>query len=110
MQAICRARGIQFLHVLQPAASDVGSKPLTAEESRDAGHSTPWGLAITAGYPRLREAGRELERDGINYLDASFAFVDHRERIYSDGCHFGGEGSAILSTLIAEAFLRSWGR
>jgi hypothetical protein len=108
MQAMCRVRGIQFLHVLQPAACDVGSKTLTGEEVRTAGQATPWGVSIAAGYPHLREVGKELERAGVSYLDASLAFVDHPEKIYSDGCHFGEEGSAIMSKLIAEAFLRNW--
>lgn len=108
MQAMCRVRGVQFLHVLQPAACDVGSKPLTEDEIATAGQSTAWGVSIAAGYPHLREVGQELARAGVNYFDASRAFADHPETIYSDGCHFGDVGSAIMSRLIAEAFLRYW--
>jgi hypothetical protein len=108
MQAMCEVRGIQFLHVLQPAACDKGSKPLDPEEVETAGEATPWGISIAAGYPHLRESGKQLERDGVHFLDASSVFSGHTERIYSDGCHFGAEGSEILSQLIAAAFLRNW--
>jgi len=108
MQASCRARGIPFLHVLQPSACDPGSKPLTAEEIEAAKNPPLWAEAIAKGYPRLREVGAELAREGVNFLDATQVFAGHSERIYLDSCHFQDEGSAILGPLMAEAFLRTW--
>jgi hypothetical protein len=108
MQAICRARAIPFLHVLQPAACDPGSKALTAEEAAAAQNPPLWAEAIARGYPRLREVGAELSREGINFLDATRVFAGHAEPIYRDGCHFGDKGCAILGPVVAEAFLRAW--
>lgn len=108
MQAICRARGIPFLHVLQPAPGDRGSKPLTAEEEQAAANPPLWAEAVGRGYPRLREVGAELSRAGVDLLDATGVFAGHAERIYRDNCHFAGEGCAILGPLVAEALLRAW--
>ena len=108
MQAECRVRKIQFIHVLQPAARDIGSKPLTDNEKKLSLEPANWRTAIEKGYPRLREAGAQLERDGINFHDASRVFADHPEEIYLDACHMEGEGSAILGQFIAKAMLDSW--
>ena len=108
MQAICRASGSCFLHVLQPAAADEGSKPLTAEEAAFAKTPPLWGEATKLGYPRLRELGAELTREGVQFLDASRIFVGHPEPIYRDGCHFEEEGQSILGAFVAEALLRTW--
>jgi len=108
MQAICRARGIPFLHVLQPSACDAGSKPLTPEELEAAKYPPLWAETIARGYPRLREVGAELAREGIGFLDATQIFAGHSERIYLDSCHFQDAGAEILGPLMAEAFLRAW--
>jgi hypothetical protein len=108
MQAMCRVRGIPFLHVLQPSPCDVGSKPLTPEEAEGARYPPSWAEAVARGYPRLREVGAELAGEGVGFLDASRVFADHRERIYRDGCHFGGPGCSILGPLMAQALLRLW--
>jgi hypothetical protein len=108
MQALCRARGIPFLHVLQPTAGDSGSKPLTSEEAQAAAKPKHWADAIARGYPRLRQVGAELAAEGVQFLDATGVFAGHGERIYRDNCHFGDAGCAILGPLVAEAFLRAW--
>jgi len=108
MQALCRARGIAYLHVLQPAACDEGSKPLTPEETLQAGKPKLWTEAAAAGYPRLREVGAELAAEGVAFLDATGVFAGRTEPIYKDSCHFGAEGCAILGPQVAEAFLRAW--
>jgi hypothetical protein len=110
MQALCRARGIVFLHVLQPAACYAGSKPLTPEETAQAGKPQLWTEAAAAGYPRLREIGAELAAEGVDFLDATGIFAGHPEPLYKDSCHFGAEGCAILGPRIAEAFLKAWKR
>jgi len=108
MNAICKAHGIPFLHVLQPAATDAGSKPLTPEEAQDAAKPELWAKAVTDGYPRLRELGAELAKEGVHFFDASHVFAGHPERIYRDNCHFADEGCAILGPVVAEAFLKIW--
>lgn len=108
IHAVCRLRGIRFLHVLQPAASDPGSKPLTPEEATAAAQPPLWAAAIAGGYPRLREVGAELAKSGVPFLDATQVFAGHAEPLYRDGCHFEGPGCAILGPFIARAFLERW--
>ncbi len=108
MQASCRARKIQFIHVLQPAARDTGSKPLTESEERLSLEPALWKTVIENGYPLLREAGAKLALEGINFHDASRVFADHPEEIYLDTCHFEGVGSTILAAFVARAMLESW--
>jgi hypothetical protein len=108
MLAICRARGITFLHVLQPSPCDAGSKPLTPEEATAAAAHPLWAEAAAQGYPRLREVGAELAAEGVPFLDATGVFKGHEEPIYRDNCHFAGEGCAILGPIVAEALLRAW--
>ena len=108
LQAICRARGIPFLHVLQPAACDPGAKPLTPEEQEAARNPPLWAEVVAKGYPRLREVGAELAQEGVSFLDASRVFEGHSERIYRDPCHFEAEGCAILGPVIAKALLAVW--
>lgn len=108
MQASCRARKIQFIHVLQPAARDTGSKPLTENEERVSLEPALWKTVIENGYPLLREAGAKLALEGINFHDDSRVFADHTEEIYIDACHFEGVGSTILAAFVARAMLESW--
>ncbi len=108
MQASCRARKVQFIHVLQPAARDIGSKPLTESEERLSLEPALWKTVIENGYPLLREAGAKLALEGINFHDASRVFAEHPEEIYLDTCHFEGVGSTILAAFVARAMLESW--
>ena len=105
---LCRARSIPYLHVLQPTLLDEGSKPLKGPE-RGLLERAPAvrRLAIRAGYPRLREAGRRLAASGVHFLDASMVFAEATERLYQDDCHFRERGSAILAEPVAEALLRA---
>ena len=105
MHAACAARGIRFLHVLQPAARDPGSKPLTAEEEAGSMEPAVWRTSVELGYPKLREAGARLAALGIDFLDASDVFRDHPEALYKDHCHFTPEGYGILDRRIAEHLL-----
>lgn len=108
IDALCRRRGIQFIHILQPAARDIGSKPLTAGEEARSLEPALWKQAIERDYPRLREAGAELAREGINFHDGSQVFADHPEEIYLDACHFEGAGNMILGAYIAQMMLETW--
>lgn len=108
MQASCRARKIQFIHVLQPAARDTGSKPLTAHEERLSREPALWKTVFEDGYPLLREAGTKLALEGINFHDGSRVFADHPEEIYIDACHFEAAGHTILAAFVAKAMLESW--
>jgi hypothetical protein len=105
LSALCRSRGIAYLHVLQPTLHDSGSKPLSEEEKAIPPGPPAWRPAIESGYPMLRERAKELEQRGIAFLDASQAFADVRTTLYFDTCHFVPEGDHILAAIIAPYFL-----
>jgi len=107
LQDLCRARSIYYLHVLQPTLLDTGSKPLDPAEIAAGSVNDDYIDGVHALYPRLRKAGEELRTLGVNYLDASMAFVDLKTPVYYDVCHFKGLGNEILAARIAEAFLRT---
>lgn len=107
MRGICAERGIAYLHVLQPALHDEGSKPLTEKEIAGATASEAWIRGVTRIYPRLRESGERLAARGFPFLDASRVFRDHPEDVYVDVCHFREHGNEILAAAVAEAFLHS---
>ena len=110
LQALCDAHGIRYLHCLQPNQYDPGSKPLSATEQESAWDAEgPYRPVIEAGYPRLREAGEELQGLGVAFHDLSDAFREAKETLYVDNCcHFNGEGNRILADAIGEAYLASF--
>ena len=110
MDSMCAARGIAYLHVLQPALHDPGSKTLTAQEIETGGASPTWIEGIHREYPRLREAGGRLSASGIAFLDATGIFRDHAETIYADACHFEEHGNAIFAAAIAPALVAAAGK
>jgi len=106
LRALCEARGIAYLHVLQPTLHDVGSKVLTAREIETGEAPPTWIDGVHAGYPLLREAGARLRAGGEEFLDASRLFVDVKDKIYFDNCHFGEAGNRLLAEFIAPELLR----
>ena len=107
MQDICRARSIDYLHVLQPTLYDTGSKPLTETEVASSLIDPTWKEGVQRGYPLLREGGKWLREHNVNFFDATRVFADVHEDIYYDFCHFGKEGNRILAQAIGHAFLDS---
>jgi hypothetical protein len=107
LDAMCEARGITYLHVLQPTLTDAGSKPLTQKEIDGAAQDPTWLEGVQRIYPRLREAGPRLAERGVAFYDASRVFLNHTEDLYYDVCHFTERGNEILAVPVAEALLRA---
>lgn len=107
MKALCAARGITYLHVLQPTLHDEGSKPLTEKEIANGAADPDWVEGVAQLYSPMRETGKRLGELGVAFCDASGVFRDHPEDIYYDVCHFKEHGNAILAAAIAEALLRA---
>ena len=91
--------GAEYYHFLQPNQYVTDSKPLTPEERASAYNPDgPYGYFTARGYPRLREFGRDLPRQGVNYFDLTGIFVDRRETLYRDKCcHFNERGYELLA-------------
>jgi len=96
MAALCAARGIPYLHVLQPTLQDRNSKPLTPHEAKLAAEYFEWTGPILHNYPRLRERGAHLAARGVEFVDASRVFADVHDELYYDYCHFTDAGSELL--------------
>jgi hypothetical protein len=107
MHGLCAERGITYLHVLQPALPDPGTKPLTPKEIESSHPEPSWIEGVLKVYPSLRQAGERLKRRGIAFHDATGVFRDHPEDIYTDACHFGQLGNDLLADAIADALLEA---
>lgn len=99
----CRAEGIEYFHFLQPNQYLVGSKPLSADEQRDAIVPTSsFRDSVMSGYPALRHSGERLRAAGVNFSDLSGMFAAVRETVYADGCcHLNDLGYRLLADRVA---------
>jgi hypothetical protein len=105
LRALCESRRIAYLHVLQPALFDTGSKPLSPDETRIENPNQAWSIGATLGYPKLRRAGQELAAGGEHFLDASRVFEGIAEQLYQDPVHFSPRGNALLRALVVRRIL-----
>ncbi|MCP3917358.1 MAG: hypothetical protein GY711_17565 [bacterium] len=105
LHAICSARDVFYLHVLQPTLHDEGSKSLSQEEIDCSNVRDSWRRGARDGYPLLREAGDTLRASGVAFEDASRVFRDVSESLYYDACHFNRAGNLLLAERVADAFL-----
>lgn len=105
LDALCRANGIHYVHVMQPNQYDPGSKPLSSTESESAyDEESRYRPAVELGYPALRAAGERLVEDGVDFRDLSFVFDGVDETLYTDVCcHFNAEGNRLMAAEIAAA-------
>ena len=104
LRALCEARGIHYVHVLQPTLHDENSKVLTAKEIASGAAPESWVEGVKLGYPLLRASGSRLRAGGERFLDATQLFHDVREKLYFDDCHFNERGNVILAEFIASRF------
>lgn len=109
-QALCDSRDITYVHVLQPAMHDEGSKPLTEKELERSRIHPSWEAGVVNGYPLMREYGARLRERGIAFHDASDVFVDNEETLYLDCVHFTPRGAEILAERIAPVVLDEIGK
>ena len=105
MHALCEARDITYLHVLQPTLHDVGSKPLTPEEVEAGRALDSWVRAIRLGYPLLRREGDRLREEGVFFHDASYIFAEDTRTRYTDPCHVTRETNELLAADVGRALL-----
>lgn len=104
LNAMCKARGVHYLHALQPTLWDEGAKPMVGKEN-DLSGPKEWRRGVKLGYPRLRAAIPELEATGIPFVDLSMKFSDVNEPLYFDPCHFEPEGAKLLVEDVARGVL-----
>lgn len=105
IHAVCSARGIPYVHVLQPNQYLDGSKPLTPHEKAVAiNPNNQWGRIAQKGYVQLILAGQRLKQNGEAFYDLTQIFSNHPEDLYLDDCcHFNMQGDMIMARAIAQA-------
>lgn len=109
LHATCQQRSIRYLHFLQPNQYLPESKPrMSREEKRKVFQDEyPGRSAVEKGYPLLRQAGKDLIAEGVEFHDLTQLFQETAETTYRDECcHLNETGNAILAKRVAEALIR----
>lgn len=103
MSRLAGANGVRYFHFLQPNQYDSGSKPIGPTESALAVDPTsPFREPVRRGYPLLSQAGEDLRRSGVEFVDLRRVFSTVDEPLYIDTCcHVGIEGNRLLAIAIA---------
>ena len=104
MNAVARAKGIQYFHFLQPNQYIDGTKPMDAEERRVAiREDHPYATSVRKGYPVLRDLGKDLVRRGVTFVDLTNIYANTREALYRDNCcHVNKAGQLMVIDAIAK--------
>ncbi len=100
LAAVCAARGIPCLQVIQPTLTDAGSKVPTEAETRAAAALGAWIDGVRRGYPELRAACARLEQEGLSVYDATRVFEREAAQVYVDVCHLDEAGYVQLARAI----------
>jgi hypothetical protein len=111
MNAVARAKGIQYFHFLQPNQYIDGTKPMDAEERRVAiREDHPYATSVRKGYPVLRDLGKDLVRRGVTFVDLTNIYANTREALYRDNCcHVNKAGQIIVIDAIAKTIRANLG-
>jgi hypothetical protein len=107
MQALCQARRIRYVHMLQPTLFDQGSKRLDDSEVKIQPPSLSWREGPRRGYPRLRQVGTTLAARGIEFIDASRCLAEVSEPLYYDSCHMVDRGSELWLEAVGDRLIQA---
>jgi hypothetical protein len=100
-----KKKGARFFHFLQPSLYSVSSLSAWEHQLISNGWLYPIELksVYAAGYPVLREAGKELRSRGVQSFDISEAIDGRETDIFFDYVHVNEVGNK----LIAQAILKN---
>lgn len=106
---VCTARGILYLHFLQPN-QNIGEKPMgDAERAVAMIPANPLAPPLQRIYAAMIEAGAEMRASGIRFHDLTRIFDSVPEPVYIDNCcHMNRFGNAIMAKHIAQAIQDAW--
>ena len=105
MHDLLAARGVAYLHVLQPNQYFT-RRTFSPPEARVAlNENQPFKRVVEMGYPALRRATESLAaREEL--LDATTAFDGETAAVYEDDCcHYNDRGNAVLAEQVARRIL-----
>jgi len=96
-------RNIPYFHVIQPNQYHPTERTFTAEENNLFVNS-PYIEGVKQGYPRLLKKAEELQKSGVNLINAITVFDEEKESVYRDNCcHYNPKGQDILSEYIGKS-------
>jgi hypothetical protein len=109
MSDFSRARGIRYVHFLQPNQYVPGSKPMGPQERRVAvDPASPYKPPVEDCYPSLIEAGRTLAGRGVAFRDLTRVFASHPEPLYVDTCcHYNEGGHRLVGRAVGEVVVEA---
>jgi hypothetical protein len=101
--------GVRYYHFLQPNQYVPASKPMGADETRDAVRpGAPYRRIVEAAYPLLRESGKTLAGGGVHFHDLTTIYAAHPEPLYVDACcHVNTRGNTIVADRIFDVIASS---
>lgn len=104
MHDLCKAKGIAYLHVLQPNQYVDNSKPLSDYEKENCfAGGQPMAETARSVFPKMVEEGKRLGERGIAFSDQTMVFRDITETLYVDPwCHFNQQGNDLLADAVFE--------
>jgi hypothetical protein len=109
MQQMLAARGIPYLHILQPNQYFT-TRPFSRDEAAVAlAAESPFRPGAQQGYPFLQQALATVEAPaGVTVVDGVHLFDAERAPVYIDNCcHYTRRGYEILAEAIAAAATRT---
>ncbi|PIR50605.1 hypothetical protein COU78_05615 [Candidatus Peregrinibacteria bacterium CG10_big_fil_rev_8_21_14_0_10_49_24] len=105
MHQIAKANGMRYFHILQPNQYVPNSKQMGPAEKAVAFRENHYYRDdVEMGYPLLRQAGKELREQGVQFYDMTLIFEHVNEQTYIDDCcHLTVYGYNLFNDAIAEA-------
>lgn len=112
MHQLCAANGIRYFHFLQPNQYVVDAKPMgRAERATAIWPGSAFERSVRAGFPLLRDAGRQLASQGVEFHDLTGVFAGKSDPLYIDNCcHFNPQGNVIVGRAIGRSIAAAMAR
>ena len=109
MSKLCTANGIHYYHFLQPNQYLENSKLINSKEQKIAFELNGTRRNnIQYCYPILRNEGRRLQNNGVNFCDLTMIFSNENRTLYTDDCcHINYLGNKIMADAIADYIMQS---
>jgi hypothetical protein len=107
MHTLAISHHIPYMHFLQPNQYFPDTKQFSAEEKRSAVNpGSPYKKWVSEGYPLLQEAGKNLQKEGIDFRDLTGIFHDVTATVFKDDCcHMNAEGNGVMAENVGKAIL-----
>jgi len=112
LHRMCISNDIQYFHVLQPNQYVRDSKPMSdAERKLAVNPDQKYREGVVNAYHLLVQAGDELVKQDVHFLDMTMLFAETPTPIYIDDCcHYNQQGNEMLATAIARKIVQAQGR